>query len=193
MAKLAPMSLSLSTILARIEQSAAVIAGLKKQADRIERIGREVRACFEKGGRLYTCGNGGSAAEALHLSEELIGKYKRERKPYPAVCLAADPTALTCIANDYGFDQVYARQIEALGKAGDALVVFSTSGNSRNIVLALEAARAKGVRTIGLLGKGGGPCASLCDTALIIESSETEHVQEAHQVVLHLILEAVEG
>jgi D-sedoheptulose 7-phosphate isomerase len=187
------MSFNQPFILSRLDHSASAISALKKQADRIERIGREVRACFDRGGHLYTCGNGGSAAEALHLSEELIGRYKRERKPYPAVCLAADPTALTCIANDYGFERVFARQVEALARAEDALLVFSTSGNSKNIVLALEAARAKGVRTLGLLGKGGGPCAPLCDTALIVESTETEQVQEAHQVILHLILEAVEG
>lgn len=186
------MTFSQPFILARLERSAAVIAGLRKQADRIERFAQEVRGCFDRGGHLYSCGNGGSAAEALHLSEELIGRYKRDRKPFPAVCLSSDPTALTCIANDYGFEQVFARQIEALGRKGDALVVFTTSGNSANIERALEAARAKGVRTLGLLGKGGGRCAALCDVALIIDATETEHIQEAHQVVLHLILEAVE-
>lgn len=187
------MSLSLSTILARIEQSAAVIAGLKKQADRIERIGREVRACFEKGGRLYTCGNGGSAAEALHLSEELIGKYKRERKPYPAVCLAADPTALTCIANDFGYEEVFARQVEAFGRKGDVLVAFSTSGASPNVLRALARAQELGLTTVGLLGKGGGAALEGCDCAVVVPSQDTAHIQEAHQVVVHLILEAVEG
>ncbi|MBL8746787.1 MAG: SIS domain-containing protein [Phycisphaerae bacterium] len=187
------MTISQPAILARLDRAAAVIAGLRTQATRIERLAGEVRACFDRGGHLYTCGNGGSAAEALHLSEELIGRYKRDRRPYPAVCLAADPSALTCIANDYGYEQVFARQIEALGKPGDALVVLSTSGNSPNIERALISARARQVRTLGLLGKGGGRCAPLCDVALVVDATETEHVQEAHQVLIHLILEAVEG
>lgn len=187
------MPLDRSFILARLDRSASVISSLRSQAGVIERLADEVRSCFDRGGRLYTCGNGGSAAEALHLAEELIGKYKRDRRPYPAVCLAGDPTALTCIANDYGFERVFARQIEALGKAGDALFVFSTSGNSRNVEVALAAARAGGVRTLGLLGKGGGRCLALCDAALVVDAGETEHIQEAHQVVLHLILEGVEG
>lgn len=180
-------------ILSRLDRTAGVIAALRRQAEGIHRIAEEVRACFARGGRLYTCGNGGSAAEALHLSEELIGRYKRDRAPFPAVCLAADPTALTCIANDFGFDRVFARQVEALARPGDALVAFSTSGSSRNVELALAAARERGARTIGLLGKGGGRCLPLCDLSLVVDASETELIQEAHQVVLHLILEAVEG
>jgi D-sedoheptulose 7-phosphate isomerase len=186
------MILSQTVIQNRIERSAGVIAGLKRQVDRIERLAREVRECFERGGRLYTCGNGGSAAEALHLAEEFIGRYRSDRRPYPAVCLAADATALTCIANDYGFDAVFARQVEALGRPGDALCVFTTSGQSANIVRALQAARARQVRTLGLLGKGGGEAAGLCDVALIVDSIDTAPIQEAHQVVLHLILEMFE-
>jgi D-sedoheptulose 7-phosphate isomerase len=187
------MSFDTTFIRARVAQSADVIASLAEQAGMIERIGRAVRATLAEGGRLFTCGNGGSAAEALHLAEELIGRYKRDRRPFAALSLNADPTALTCIANDYGFEDIFARQVEALASRGDVLVVFSTSGNSPNIVKALEAARRKGVGTIGLLGKGGGACAPLCDHALVVATNETEHVQEAHQVVLHLILEAVEG
>lgn len=180
-------------IRSRIQRATAVITSLRDQADSIARISGEVIACFERGGTLYTCGNGGSAAEALHLSEELIGRYKRDRRPFPAVCLAADPTALTCIANDYGFERVFARQIEALGRSGDALVAFSTSGGSPNIIHALRAARDRGVRTLGLLGKGGGEALALCDTAVVVGADETERIQEAHQVILHLILDAVEN
>ena len=180
-------------IVSRIEQSARAISALTKQSAVIERIGRAVRDCFARGGTLFTCGNGGSAAEAMHLSEELIGKYKRPRKPYPAVCLNADPTALTCIANDYGYESIFARQIEALGRKGDVLVGFSTSGESPNVLRALEAARQRGVVTIGLLGKTGGKCAAECDIALVVDHSATEMIQECHQVVLHLILEAVES
>lgn len=187
------MTLDQNFVLERLQRSAAVITGLKARSGQILVLASAVRSCLERGGRLYTCGNGGSAAEALHLSEELIGKYKRDRKPFPAICLAADPTALTCIANDYGFDTIFSRQIEALGRPGDALVAFSTSGNSRNVELALAAARKAGVKTLGLLGKGGGRCLPLCDLAVVVDAAETEHVQEAHQVILHLILEAVEG
>lgn len=182
-----------SFIALRVEQSSRAVAALAKQAKVIERMGRAVRDCFARGGFVYTCGNGGSAAEAMHLSEELIGKYKRPRKPYPAVCLNADPTAITCIANDYGYEQVFARQIEALGRPGDLLVGFSTSGESPNVLRAFEVARQRGVVTIGMLGKSGGKCAAVSDIALVVDHQATEIIQECHQVVLHLILEAVEG
>ena len=186
------MTLDQSEIAARIDRSAAVISSLKSELVRIERACASVRACLRGGRRLYSCGNGGSAAEAMHLTEELIGKYRSARAPYPAVCLNADPTALTCIANDYGYANVFARQVEALCSKGDVLVVFSTSGVSENILLALRAARARGTTTIGLLGKTGGPAAELCDVPLVVPAPETEHIQEAHQVILHLMLEAVE-
>jgi len=179
-------------IASRVEQSSRAVAALAKQAKVIERMGRAVRDCFARGGFVYTCGNGGSAAEAMHLSEELIGKYKQPRKPYPAVCLNADPTAITCIANDYGYEQVFARQIEALGRSGDVLVGFSTSGESPNVLRAFEMARQRGVVTIGMLGKSGGKCAAVSDIALVVDHQATEIIQECHQVVLHLILEAVE-
>jgi len=186
------MAFDRAFIQSRIARSASVIAGLSEAAPLIERIGTAVRDALLDGKSVYTCGNGGSAAEALHLAEELIGRYSIDRRPWPGVCLNADPTAITCIANDFGFDAVYERQINALGRMGDVLVAFSTSGKSPNIVRALEAARSKSVITIGLLGKGGGPCARLCDHALIVDSDHTEAIQEAHQVVVHLILEAVE-
>ncbi len=179
-------------IAARLARSASVINDLARSARSIHAIATRVRDGLFDGRTLYTCGNGGSAAEALHLAEELIGRYSVNRRPWPAVCLNADPTALTCIANDFGFDAVFERQIQALGRMGDVLVVFSTSGNSPNIVRALDMARAKGVVTVGLLGKGGGRCAALCDLHLVVDSPHTESIQEAHQVVLHLILEAVE-
>ncbi len=187
------MTLTQADIRRRIQTSAHTIASLACQADTIEAITSRIRQAFSSGGTLYSAGNGGSAAQALHLTEELIGRYKATRPPYPALCLCADPTALTCIANDFGFDAVFARQIEALLNPADLLLVLSTSGASRNIQLSLEAARAKGAATIALLGKGGGPCKSLCDLALIVDSDSTEWIQEAHQVVIHLILESLES
>jgi len=177
----------------RIGRAAQTIARLESETDSIVEIGRAVRGTLAGGGTVLTCGNGGSAAEALHLSEELMGKYRKPRRPFASVCLNADPTALTCIANDYGFEFVFSRQVEGLGRPGDVLVVFTTSGNSANILRALETAKERGIATIGLLGKDGGACKDLCDKTLIVPSQETEAIQEAHQVVLHLILEAVEA
>ena len=179
-------------VLRRVDRAARAVASLAAQADDLLRVAHGVRDAIAGGGKVLTCGNGGSAAEALHLAEELVGKYRDARRPLPALCLNADPTALTCIANDFGFDEVFARQAEALARSGDALVVFSTSGNSPNILRALDAARAKGARTLGLLGKGGGPALSRCDAALVVDETDTGHIQEAHQVALHLILECVE-
>lgn len=177
----------------RLHASLRAIESLDAHAETIERIGLALRSRLHDRGRVYTCGNGGSAAEAMHLAEELIGKYRSPRPPYPAVCLNADPTALTCIANDFGYESVFERQVEALATERDALVVFSTSGASPNVVRALEAARKKRCLTIGLLGKDGGPCKAACDHALVVASGDTAHIQEAHQVVLHLLLEAVEA
>jgi len=187
------MPLTTDTIIKRIDASASTIAALREQADVIHRAGATIADCLRAGGKVLTCGNGGSAAEAMHLSEEMIGRYRDERPPLAAVCLNADPTALTCIANDFGFDAVFERQVQGLGKRGDVLVVFTTSGKSPNCVRALEAARELGMTTIGLLGKGGGPCLPFCDVPLVVRSDDTAHIQESHQVVLHLLLEAVEA
>ncbi|WP_298406053.1 SIS domain-containing protein [uncultured Chloroflexus sp.] len=144
------------------------------------------------GHTLYTAGNGGSAADALHLAEELIGRYRGNRRPLPAICLNADIGALTCIANDFGYDEVFARQLAALGKPGDVLVVFSTSGHSPNILNVLRTARSKGVISIALLGKDGGAARALADHALIVPSNNTARIQEVHTLILHAICEEVE-
>lgn len=144
------------------------------------------------GHTLYTAGNGGSAADALHLAEELIGRYRGNRCPLPAICLNADIGALTCIANDFGYDEVFARQLAALGKPGDVLVVFSTSGHSPNILNVLRTARSKGVISIALLGKDGGAARALADHVLIVPSNNTARIQEVHTLILHAICEEVE-
>ncbi len=177
----------------RISGSLAAIESLKSDAEAIARVISGIRSALDAGGTIFTCGNGGSAAEALHLAEELIGRYRDDRPPMRAICLNADPTAITCIANDFGFAEIYARQIAGLGRQGDVLVAFSTSGKSANITAALESARRVGVRTIGFLGKDGGDALASCDDALVVRSNDTAHIQEAHQVVLHLILEALES
>jgi len=137
-------------------------------------------------------GNGGSAAEAMHMAEELVGRFRSDRAPLPAVALAADGTALTCIANDFGFDRVFSRQVEALGKPGDVLVLFSTSGNSRNLLLALDAARGMQMRTVCLLGRDGGQMRGKGTIELVVGVQPTARIQEAHQLIMHLILEEIE-
>lgn len=176
----------------RLDGAVRAVSSIADHLPTVAAMSRDLAGAIDGGGRVLTCGNGGSAAEAMHLAEELIGRYRASRPSYAAVCLNADPTALTCIANDFGFDQVFARQVEGLGRRGDVLVVFSTSGNSRNISLALDAARARGVRTIALLGRDGGDAAGRADLSLIVPSDDTAHIQEAHQVVLHMLLEAFE-
>jgi D-sedoheptulose 7-phosphate isomerase len=179
-------------LLRRLDGSVAAISSLRVRIHDLMQIAIALRGTLASGGTIYTCGNGGSAAEALHLAEELIGRYRGDRAPFRAMCLNADPTALTCIANDFGFDEVFARQCAALLTPRDALVAFSTSGNSANIVRALQAAREAKARTIGLLGRDGGRSGTLCDLRLVVAADDTAHIQEAHQAVLHLLCESLE-
>lgn len=185
-------TISIDLIAKRLQGSVAAIQSLHDQAGAIASIGELIVDRLREGGTLYTCGNGGSAAEALHLAEELIGRYRGNRPPLRAICLNADPTALTCIANDFGYEQVFARQCEALLKPEDVLLVLSTSGNSPNIVEALRAAKRAGAACIGLLGRDGGACLALCDQAIVVPALDSAHIQEAHQVAMHLICELAE-
>lgn len=152
-----------------------------------------IAEALEAGKKVLAAGNGGSAADALHLCEELVGRYKNDRRALPAISLAADGTALTCIGNDFGFDQIFARQVEALGASGDVLVLFTSSGNSANLILALEAAKARGMKTVALTGRGGGKLKGLADAEWIVPSSIGARVQELHSWALHVILEVVEN
>jgi len=176
----------------QLRASQEALQSLARQAGQIEAIAVTVRDTVLRGGLLLTCGNGGSATDAQHLAEELIGRYRSNRRALPAVALTADSSALTCIANDFGYDAVFARQVEGLGKPGDLLLCFSTSGNSPNIAAALRAARALGMGTIALLGKDGGAARALADLALVVAADDTARIQEAHLQVLHYICEVVE-
>ena len=147
---------------------------------------------IQNGGKLLTCGNGGSAADALHLSEELVGRYNKERRGLPAICLNADVTALTCIGNDYGYDYLFSRQVEALGRPNDVLVGFTTSGNSANVLAAFKKAKEYGIVTIMLSGKDGGKAKGTCDYELIIPSNNTARIQEIHTLILHQWLEEID-
>ncbi len=148
---------------------------------------------LRQGGKILTCGNGGSAADAMHLAEELVGRYKGDRRSLPAVCLNSDSTLLTCIGNDYGFDAVFSRQIEGLAGDRDLLVVFTTSGNSANLLRALDTARDRGLTTVALLGRDGGQARGRATIEIVVESTETAHIQEAHTVILHALLETIEA
>lgn len=176
----------------RISSCQAAISSISDNRAQIELAADLIKEALHAGARIYACGNGGSAAEAMHFTTELSGRYRSNRPPYPATALTADGTALTCIGNDFGWDQIFARQLGGHAKAGDVLLAISTSGNSPNVIAALEAAGRLGVKTIGLLGNTGGMAQDLCDVPVIIESSDTGSIQEAHLVIIHLLCEAME-
>ena len=176
----------------RLDGSIRSLESLRGMLPHVLRIGHTLLERLESGGILYTAGNGGSAAQALHLAEELIGRYRSDRRPLPAVCLNADPTALTCIANDFGYDSIFSRQCKALLGPKDVLLVLTTSGRSDNLIEALQAARDAGSMTIGLLGRDGGPCRDLCDHPLVVTEEDSAFIQDAHQVLLHMLCELAE-
>ena len=175
-----------------IAGSVAAIQSLDDHIDTVAEAIALVRQCLESGGKVMTAGNGGSAAEAMHMSEELVGRFRSDRPSLAGICLSADCTAITCIGNDFGYDAIFSRQIEGLGREGDVLVVFSTSGNAENLKQAIDEARRKGCKVLAFLGRDGGKIAGMADLELIVAGESTEKIQEAHQVVLHLILNALE-
>ena len=172
--------------LATMERMRALEPDLLLAADR-------VRQCLLSGGKLLVCGNGGSAADGADFATEYTCRFIRDRKAYPAINLAACGSLLTAVGNDYGYEHTFARQVEAYGKPGDVLVAITTSGNSENVRLALETARAKGVHSVALLGKDGGKCKGLADVELLVPSSVTARIQEGHKFLLHSLCEQVEG
>ena len=175
-----------------IADSHAALDSLAAQLDKVSEAVDLVVGTFERGGKFLTCGNGGSAAEAMHMSEEAVGRFRSNRVSLPAVALVADGTALTCIGNDYGFDNVFSRQVEGLGNPGDLLVLFSTSGNAENLTRALNAAKAKGMKTLAILGRDGGRLAGLADVEIIIKGTDSGRIQEAHQLLMHILLDGVD-
>jgi D-sedoheptulose 7-phosphate isomerase len=175
-----------------VDDACRTFQSLKDHQAVFDQVAAAAVRTLQAGGKILTCGNGGSAADALHLAEELVGRYRGNRRPLPAISLNADPTLLTCLANDFGFDEVFARQVEALAEPRDLLVVFSSSGNSPNVTLAVEAARRKGCRSVAFLGKDGGATKGKADWELIVASHETARIQEAHTLLLHALLEVLE-
>jgi D-sedoheptulose 7-phosphate isomerase len=148
--------------------------------------------CFRAGGKVLICGNGGSACDAAHFAEELTGRFRADRPALPAIA-CVEPGHLTCVGNDYGFDQVFSRWVEALGKPGDVLILLSTSGNSPNIARAAAAGREHGLTTVALLGKDGGRLRGMCDSELIVPGATSDRIQELHMLILHVLVEGVES
>ena len=163
-----------------------------QEADHIVAQAADMAERLKRGCRILVCGNGGSAADAQHFAAELSGRYVKERRALAGIALTVDTSALTAIGNDYGFDQVFSRQVEALGRPGDLLVGISTSGNSPNIIKAVEAAQALGLRTLALVGRDGGRLKTLADDALVVPSAVTARIQEIHMMTYHFWCEALD-
>lgn len=159
---------------------------------KLERCAAYVERALAKGHKVLFCGNGGSAADSQHLAAEFVGRFQKERKGLPAIALTVDTSILTSVANDYGYDTVFARQVQALGERGDVLIGISTSGNSQNVLLAIETAKAKGLACIGMTAEGGGKMAEVCDICLAVPSKVTARVQEMHILMGHILCELVD-
>lgn len=159
----------------------------------IERIAGAIKEVLAKGNKVLFCGNGGSAADSQHLAAEFVGRFQKERQGLPAIALTVDTSILTAVGNDYGFDRVFARQVEALGQKGDVLVGISTSGNSPNVVKAVELAKEKGIYCVGMTAACGGMLAELCDECIAVPAQVTARAQEMHILIGHILCELVDG
>lgn len=182
------------SIISDIQESIRVKEALLKtdMPDLIERAARKMFDCLQKNGKLLFFGNGGSASDSQHLAAEFVGRYEKERRGLSAIALTTDTSILTAVGNDYGFENVFARQIEALGKSGDIAVGITTSGNSNNVVLALERAREMGLYTIAFSGRQGGKVKSLADLAFVVAAEKTSRIQESHIMIGHILCERVD-
>lgn len=158
----------------------------------VERVCETVAASLGAGGKLLICGNGGSASDSQHMAAEFTGRFIKDRPPMAAIALSTDTSALTCIGNDYSFAEVFSRQVQALGRPGDCLIGISTSGNSLNVLNALEAANSIGMTTIGLLGRDGGKIVAICKHSIVVPNNVTARIQEAHILIIHTICGSVE-
>lgn len=168
------------------------IAG-EQNLSRIDRAGEIMSESLRQGGKVISCGNGGSLCDAMHFAEELTGRFREDRRALPAVAIA-DPSHITCVANDYGFEYIFSKYVEAHGKPGDVLLAISTSGNSANIIRAIEAAKAKGMKIVGLTGKEGGAMKELCDVEIRVSwNGYSDRIQEIHIKIIHILIEYIES
>lgn len=165
--------------------------GDQKNIDNINSAISLMVESYKNNGRIFSAGNGGSMCDAMHFAEELTGRFRKERAPLPAMAIN-DASHLTCVSNDYGYEFIFSRYIEAWGNRGDILLAISTSGNSKNIILAVEAAKKKGMKVVGLLGKGGGALKDMVDVSLIVDSAISDRIQEVHIKCIHIFIEGIE-
>ena len=169
-----------------------VFDDLKDHYEKIIHYSNKMCHALENNGKIFFCGNGGSSSDSQHLAAEFTGRFKKDRKPLPAIALNADTAAITCIANDFGYDQVFSRQLEALGNSSDILIAISTSGNSPNVINAVKKSKEKNIYSIGLIGKDGGKLLNLCDSCITVKSNDTARIQEAHIFIGHILCTLIE-
>lgn len=170
------------------------IVGLAHEtlSNAVEKTAQILSKSLLNGGTIFWCGNGGSASDSQHLATELVGRFKKNRRALRSIALTTDTSILTCVANDFSYDDIFSRQIEALGRPGDVLIGISTSGNSENVLRAIKLAKEMGLVTVALLGKGGGPVKDLVDHSLLVPSNTTARIQEAHILIGHILCELIE-
>jgi D-sedoheptulose 7-phosphate isomerase len=170
-----------------------MLGSLKNLEPEVSRVADLIGECFRTGNKLLMCGNGGSAADASHFATELVVRFTKDRRALPAICLASDSGILTACGNDYGFDKIFARQVAAFGQAGDVLICFTTSGNSKNVLRALEEAKARKLKTIAFLGRDGGSTIGMADIDLLVKDDSTARIQEGHGLLIHVLCEIIEA
>ena len=176
----------------RFDEHLDVYIKMRHYIEDIRVVADICKNALNEGNKILFCGNGGSAADAQHLAAELVGRFVKERESLPAIALTTDTSILTAIANDYSYDDVFSRQVAGLGQAGDVLIGISTSGNSKNVVKAIELAKQKGLKTVAFTGEGGGKLGALCDAVIAVPSKTTSRIQEMHILVGHIVCELVE-
>lgn len=187
---------TLEAVRAHFQEAHGVVEAMLGSPDLMGNVAKAAEAlsnCISGGGKIISCGNGGSMCDAMHFAEELTGRYRDDRKPLPAISIS-DPSHMTCVANDYGFEQVFSRFIEAMGQPGDALLAISTSGQSPNVLLAAKMARKKGMTVVGLTGKDGGELAALCDVEVRVPwHGAADRIQEVHIKCIHAFIDRIEA
>jgi D-sedoheptulose 7-phosphate isomerase len=182
-----------SNLVRAVHEAVRMLESLKNLEPQVCRAADLIGECFRAGNKLLMCGNGGSAADASHFATELVVRFTKDRRALPAICLASDSGILTAGGNDYGFDKIFARQVEAFGQPGDVLICFTTSGNSKNVLLALEEAKTRKLKTISFLGRDGGSTAGMADVDLLVKNDSTARIQEGHQLLIHVLCEIIEA
>jgi len=173
------------------EQCLQTFLADSKNLDRVEKFVDLLVETFDSGHKVYSAGNGGSHCDAMHFAEEWTGRYRKDRKPMPALAFS-DPSHITCTANDYGFEHVFERMVDAFGEKDDVFLAITTSGNSKNLILAAEAAKKKGMKVVGLLGKNGGAMKALCDIPIVVPGVTSDRIQELHIKIIHVAIECAE-